>query len=428
MVNGTLPDGKHKMKIFYLERGNAESNLTMEMNLATPSYVYGMRNVYSWYEGVAQLEKQDETGNALEGAEFKLKDNTTNTYVQKDGKDLVLKPTLDNTGKAVVTVDGLLEGTYTFEETVFPSGYENSLKNTNLSFEVKADNGNQTIQIIVYNKQKTLDLNLKKVRNGNVPLQDITFDLYKKENGEYTKISDDSNPIISAGDGSFTLTGLTVGDYRLEETNTPAGYQKSTIEFSVKINAAGDLEVTGLPENNTIKNELKPIELNLIKTDDTGKHFLKDAEFAIYSDSEKTKQVATIKTDENGQGILTPVPASGNDIFNKDGQVIMKDADILLYLVETKAPDGYRKLLKDMVLTIKTDGSLAVTGIDESQVEFVKGTGDSLNTINVTVKNEPKAPLPSTGGPGTLLFTLIGVLAVTAAGIYLFLHKDREVA
>ena len=74
-------------------------------------------------------------------------------------------------------------------------------------------------------EEKTADLDLIKVSadNENLKLDGAEFQLYKKENETYQK---SGNPIaIKNGETDIELRGLKPGEYYLEETKAPAGYQ-----------------------------------------------------------------------------------------------------------------------------------------------------------------------------------------------------------
>lgn len=75
------------------------------------------------------------------------------------------------------------------------------------------------------------------------------------------------------------------------------------------------------------------------------------------------------------------------------------------YLVETKAPDGYNKLA--------------------SPVKFTVGENSHEAEHAVTVVNTTGTVLPSTGGIGTVPFTVMGLLLLAAAAVLLGRKKQR---
>ena len=80
------------------------------------------------------------------------------------------------------------------------------------------------------------------------------------------------------------------------------------------------------------------------------------------------------------------------------------------YLKETKAPDGYNLLKKIQKIEIGEDGSIKLN--------------DAAITDDVKVKNNSGIVLPSTGGMGTTLIYLAGIVLVVLSG-YVLISKRR---
>ena len=106
-------------------------------------------------------------------------------------------------------------------------------------------------------------------------------------------------------------------------------------------------------------------------------------------------------------------------------------------LVETKAPDGYIILTKAVYFEVykDTDGVLKARLTDESGVAVTSptdiaaidgpGSGDTP-IYTVTVTNTPGTALPNTGGPGTLLYTLSGLILLTGSVIGLSMRRRER--
>lgn len=254
--------------------------------------------------------------------------------------------------------------------------------------------------LVVTNELLLTKLDFTKVGNdGKTPLSGVTFTL-ESENGYKKKIT-------TKTDGLVDFSDLPIGEYTLKETDVPVGYeQKGPWKFEVVQNG-DELSIDWTSESpfaneGILVNELKPFDLIVNKMTETGKA-LEGAEFTL--------------TDSSGTTFASTVSGS---VFTFTG---LKPGTYTLK--ETEAPDGYRLLNKSIEIVIDELGNVTVAG--ETQ-ENVLISGENHNQIEIDVKNEPKAPLPSTGGPGTVIFTLIGILATATAGVYLFNRKDQEVA
>lgn len=117
---------------------------------------------------------------------------------------------------------------------------------------------------------------------------------------------------------------------------------------------------------------------------------LRGATFAVYRNSNLTDLVDTITTDANGEASVTGIKA-GN-----------------YYLKETKAPTGY-SLLRDPILVSVSADEAGTTGIVER-----------------TITNTQVGALPSTGGIGTLMFTLSGAALMIGAIWFVFIYRRKD--
>ncbi|WP_302373676.1 LPXTG cell wall anchor domain-containing protein [Enterococcus asini] len=256
--------------------------------------------------------------------------------------------------------------------------------------------------LTVTNTLLTRDFNFTKVGNdGETSLTGVSFKL-TGDNG-YTS---GDEVVKSDEDGNVNFSDLPIGHYTLTETDTVAGYQAGgPWTFDVK-DVNGELVIVWQdgtkPSDIKIINTLKPFDLTVNKTDDQGKA-LEGAEFTLVDANGKEFDVTV-----NGASFtFTGLTAPGTYI-----------------LTETKAPDGYRGLTEPITIEIDALGQVKVDGVVQEDVLAENGN----NKITLSVANDPKAPLPSTGGPGTLLFSLIGMLALGATGLYFYFRKDQEVA
>ena len=167
---------------------------------------------------------------------------------------------------------------------------------------------------------------------------------------------------------------------------------------------------------NTVPSEVttKSYQFDLVKVDGTTNKLLDGAEFELADGETKLSFVK----DANGN---YRVAAAGEDgatttITVKNGKVnIYGLAGKTYTLTETKAPDGYNKLVTSETVNL-ADGSKTHATI----------VGSVYKDGGVVVENHAGTVLPSTGGMGTTLFYVIGGGLMVAAVVLLVTKKRME--
>ncbi len=104
---------------------------------------------------------------------------------------------------------------------------------------------------------------------------------------------------------------------------------------------------------------------------------------------------------------------------NEQGLLLMEGLDAGTYkLTETVAPDEYMKLQNPIEIIIA----------DEDLDGKVEADGKELEsgTMPVTVKNEKGFTLPTTGGAGTLLFNMVGVIMMGAGVVLILIFMSKK--
>lgn len=190
------------------------------------------------------------------------------------------------------------------------------------------------------------------------------------------------------------------------------------------------------------------------------------AEFQLYKveGTEKTLVNFTTKPATNAAGVdfnkyvvsetKTADTTDTLKVFDKGDETITLDhlnfgghrGDVLIFglsegkyeLVETKAPDGY--VLPDTPFSIEiidaigelgSVGTLSVTSShdtnDAGSIVNTNGMGELILTVWADITNAPGSALPETGGMGTTLFTVLGIVLMAGA-IAFFTSRKRSSA
>ncbi|MBO7274956.1 MAG: InlB B-repeat-containing protein, partial [Clostridia bacterium] len=158
--------------------------------------------------------------------------------------------------------------------------------------------------------------------------------------------------------------------------------------------------------------------LSVYKVDSENNARLIGAEFGLYK-----------LTD----GIYTPVQTLTTGV---DGHIVFPDleTDVLYKLVEEKPPGGYAIITKEIYFALMPNGSsVKLTFYDSGgrvistpggvMAEYVNGS----RMLTLTVSHLRGYALPSTGGSGTHIYILIGLVLVLAPFVYGFrLRRNHE--
>lgn len=184
----------------------------------------------------------------------------------------------------------------------------------------------------------------------------------------------------------------------------------ATVNENAKINQANQTWLTYGDKKKSNVDETQTFSFGIPVFKYTGltKTGLADAQFKLYNDKACKDEVKLTKADDHTyrvdpKGNATMVsPIDGK--FNVNG---LKAGTY--YLKEMAAPKGYNKLANPITVTIDNDGNI---------------TADGKTTTEVGVENKSGTLLPSTGGMGTTLIYLAGIVLVVLSG-YVLISKRR---
>lgn len=194
---------------------------------------------------------------------------------------------------------------------------------------------------------------------------------------------------------------------------------------------------------------------SLAKTSDesdgaTGFKPLTNAGFTLYTDAGMANTVSMIKETVGGETYYRPALAGETgvtdllaDMGTDQNTLLVRGLDAATYyLKETKVPTGYYapkggfevKLTGERdvnVLNGKLAAASSFTAINATDSALITGTasvnGTEQNRLDASLKNSSTPVLPTTGGVGTVMFTVIGLLCMGAAlWFFLFARRRRK--
>ena len=299
----------------------------------------------------------------------------------------------------------------------------------------------------VFNFKDTLSagLTFKEITSVKVGETTITkVDAGQEADNTYTLTQDGQNITITMN--NFLASNAKKAGQEIKVTYTATLNKNAVTGFDANKNSA-TVEYSNKPGTDN-KDESKPSIVDVHTFNFTiFKYYLKDetktglanAEFELYkaneagdaADTNAKINIVKVKDGEYRQATSEEAAAEGfkSDVIvsGTNGKVLVKGLDAgTYYLRETKAPEGYNKLLSDIKVEIKasydeTTGKLTSYSVDYTyNGTTTTGTEikDTTTSPEVAVENKTGAQLPSTGSKGALMVTLAGIVlfgALTAS-------------
>lgn len=299
----------------------------------------------------------------------------------------------------------------------------------------------------VFNFKDTLSAGLTFKEITSVTVGDTTItkvDAGQEANNTYTLTQDGQNITITMNnflDSNKNNTGK-----EIKVTYTATLNKDAVTGFDANKNSA-TVEYSNKPGTDN-KGESEPSIVDVHTFNFTiFKYYLKGAdktglakaEFELYkanaegtaADENAKINIVKVKDGEYRQATPEEAAAEGfkSDVIvsGTDGKVLVKGLDAgTYYLRETKAPEGYNKLLSDITVVINANYDVKTGKLTSYSVDYTyngnKTTGTAItdkdNSPEVAVENKTGAQLPSTGSKGALMVTLAGIVlfgALTAS-------------
>lgn len=375
--------------------------------------------------GDITLNKIDEAGKPLEDATFGL-------YVKDEdpSDDVAIDQMITNTDGIVKFTD-LPVGNYYLKEIAAPAGY--TLSTVTYPFEITAENWHATFEANAINYLALTKNDLTKEYTGYEGALDINWQVTASIPGDIDlyqtfKLTDNvpdglaaaKNIVVTAGDDILTpnedyiLTNpIEEGsnDFTIDFTNKDKlalnGYESVVITFTTAI--TNEAQVGQVTNSVTLTYQSETGEEGTLTAQDTANIYgitvdkvnlrgdkLSGAEFSLYYGNDETTALKD-----------TPVYTSAT----VNGALTFQGLNPGTYwLVETKAPDGYKVMSKALKIVI-----------DEKDPDEEPGYAEE-----VTILNTANVSLPITGGIGTLIFTISGIALMGAAALLYIRSRKKK--
>ena len=279
--------------------------------------------------------------------------------------------------------------------------------------------------------------NIVEIKNGNQVVDNANNQNYEV-----------SASVVSGKDTTITITFTEAYLNLLEKSST----QSFTITYGATVNNDAVLGQTGNKnevyvtyqnkgdtEHNTDHKETKVFTygIDLLKTGENNAN-LSNVEFTLTKGTDAVNAVPVkVKevTDSNQKTFyVTDNNADSNTVkTNAEGKVYIRGLEAGTYfLTETKTNAGYVLLKNPVKIVIEqTDlttgaASATVDGKNTTMKEDSLNQGSATAEVPLTVVNHKGFDLPATGGAGTALFTIAGIVIVAVAAALLFMRKKSQ--
>lgn len=280
--------------------------------------------------------------------------------------------------------------------------------------------------VIQVQKPATGELTITKAVEGvdadAVSEQSFEFKIIASDNvtGELPDIfGDDREATVTiTGTGTTTISDLPVGTYTVQEV-LPADlpdYQFDSVSYEIdgqdveSVPVTVNVEAGNMLQIKAINAYTRITDITIKKVDSSNKTTpLEGAEFLLYY---KTDDRTLYYSNLSGTVSWVEQKEDATTLRSDTSGFVRIEGlrmDTIYYLVETKAPDGYNLLEHEVKISWDSEGELQAF-YGATPIEDI----DQTKRI-ITVTNSTGTELPETGGPGTTILTIGGLLLMAGA-------------
>ncbi|MFE4513681.1 SpaA isopeptide-forming pilin-related protein [Kitasatospora sp. NPDC056783] len=354
------------------------------------------------------------TGQPLAGATFQLWRETNSVPgLQTRGTtpDTEVGGPCTTGADGVCSVSGLPLGTYYWQETAAPPGYDLPAQPVTT---VVLDTNGQNVQVTVQDTKspvvETGSTSVTKVDSATgQPLAGATFQLWQETNGvaglQTTRPDPDTpvgSPCTTPADGICSATGLPLGTYYWQETAAPPGYDLPDLNVTtVVLDTNGQNVPVTVQDTKTVA---PTASTTVTKVDSATGQPLAGAVFQLWHETNGVTGLQTTGANPDTP-VGSPCTTPANGICSADGLPLGT-----YYWQEVSAPDGYD--LPDLnVTTVVLDANGQNVAVTVEDTKTVAPTGSTSVTKVDSVTQQPLA-----GATFQLWFETNGVPGLQTSG------------
>ena len=300
-------------------------------------------------EGNIEIVKVDQNGASVEGAEFKV--------VDESGKQ-VAKQKTNKEGK--ITIKGLPLGKYTVTEISAPEGYILNAETKTVTVKT-----GETARIKAVNEKIIGGLEIIKIdEDTKEKIEGVTFEVYNSNKEVIGKITTGKD-----GKAVLKIDNMANGTYYYKEISAPDGYIVDSTMKEFKITEENKIA------KETVTNKKIRGTLEITKLDDS-RVAIEGVKFNILASDKKTV-IETLTTDKSGHATTKKLDKGTyyyQEIEVPDGYV--KDDEIFEFQINKQ-----NEVVKREVINKRITGNLNVIKVDDNNTP-IKGVKFEIYDAN----------------------------------------------